>query len=439
VLLKAWTGLAGTSTVALRLPSVLAMAVTAGLVSVLGSACCRATGRVPTGRWGGLLAGAGFAVVPMTSRYAQEARPYAFVILFAVLASLLLVRLVERPAPARAVAYAAAILLLGAFHVVSLLLLVGHAVPVLATLGRRTGPAEEPTGRHRTVLVAWACATGAALVLLLPLAWLGRRQRAQISWISPAHWQTLVNTPSTLFGSGLVAGALVILAALALIYRWRSGPPAGRGAVDPVILLTAWAVGPILALYLIAKLTPLFWPRYLLYTMPAVVLLATLALIRLKKVEAAGVVAVIAVLGVPAQQGFREVDGHNHATSQAAGIIAAGERPGDAIAYALHEPVVPWEARDIVARYVPADRRPDDVFAVTAQRTDGQLLATECPDPASCLDRADPDRIWVLRYQNLGDPLAGIGEPKQQLLQSRYHLQSLWLVRGLTVALLAHD
>ncbi len=103
---------------------------------------------------------------------------------------------------------------------------------------------------------------------------------------------------------------------------------------------------------------------------------------------------------------------------------------------ALHEQPEPWEARDIVARYVPAGRTPVDVFAVVPQRTDGQLLAAECADPAACLDRADPARLWVVRFQAQADPLAGIGGAKEALLRARYRTEQVWLVRGLTVALL---
>src|SRR6266511_791295 len=327
-LMKAWTSVAGTSTLALRLPSVLAMAAAAGLLSILGA-------RV-AGRPAGLLAGLAFAVVPTTSRYAQEARPYAFAILFAVLASLALVWLLDRPGWPRAALYAVAVAGLGAFHLISVLLLV----------------------------------------------------------------------------------------ALGLLAVSRQ---------PPAVLAAAWAVAPILALYLVSQLTTLFWARYLLFTLPGFVLLAALALGRLGWPRAAALLVALALLAAPAQTAIRTPDGHNHATAAAAGVIAANERAGDGIAYALDEPVVPWEARDIVARYVPADKRPRDVFALAPQRTGGRLTATECPDLAACL--GDPPRLWVLRYQNLSDPLSGIGTAKEELLRSRYRLEKLWLLRGLTVAL----
>ncbi len=398
-LVKAWTSLVGTSTLALRLPSVAAMTGAAMLLAVLGA-------RVSENRWLGLLAGLTFAVVPATTRYAQEARPYAFVIFFAILATLLLVRLVQRPSVSTAAVYALAVLGLGAFHLMALLLLLPHA----AMAARR---APRP----------WAIAAACGVLPLLPLAFLGHRQSAQISWITPANIRVLLSSPDTIFTSGTIAGALILLGLLALSRRWE------------VLLLLSWAVVPVLALFLVAKITPVFWPRYLLYTMPAWVLLAAFTMARLSRVRAVAVLVVMALLAYPSQYVLHQRDGHTHGDSLAAGIITAHEQPGDAIAYRIDEQPEPWEGRDLVARYVPADRQPLDVFAVTPQRTNGRLLATECPDLAACLDRAAPPRMWIIRFGTQPDPLRDIGTAKEQLLRDRYKMHELWFVKGLTVAL----
>ncbi|TDC54338.1 hypothetical protein E1258_23870, partial [Micromonospora sp. KC207] len=124
-----WVALCGDSPAALRTPSALATAGTAGLAAALGA---RLFGR-QAGLTGGLL----FASLPGTSRYAQEARPYAFVALFAVLATLLLVRALDRPGWQRWAGYAAVVAALGLAHLVALTLLAAHAAAVLAT--QRTG------------------------------------------------------------------------------------------------------------------------------------------------------------------------------------------------------------------------------------------------------------------------------------------------------------
>ncbi|MEU7620006.1 glycosyltransferase family 39 protein, partial [Micromonospora rifamycinica] len=123
----AWTGLSGDSEVALRLPSVLAMAGAAGLTAVLG--------RRLFGSAAGLLAGLLLAVLPGTSRYAQEARPYALVTLLAVLATVLLVRALDRPGRWRWAGYAAAVAGLGLAHLLALGLVAAHAVVVLTGAG----------------------------------------------------------------------------------------------------------------------------------------------------------------------------------------------------------------------------------------------------------------------------------------------------------------
>ncbi|HKT01245.1 MAG TPA: glycosyltransferase family 39 protein [Rugosimonospora sp.] len=396
VVTKAWAAVAGTSPVALRVPSVLAMTAAAGFVALLGA-------RLHS-RWVGLLAGLTFALTPATSRYGQEARPYAFAVLFAVVATLLLVRYVDRPGFATGVPYALAIALLGAFHVLGLLLLVAHAVAV----------------RHR--LLRWAVWAGAGLVPLLPLFWLGYLQRGQVAWIPPAHLHVILGAPDVVFVSADVAGAMVALGLLGFARRPNA------------VLLASWALVPFAVLALVGQFAPLFYARYLLYSLPAWVLLVALALDRLSRTQALVVTLVVAVLGAPTQNAIRDPDGHSTASSLAGAVIARNELPGDAIAYKLNE-TAPWFTRDVVARYVPAAKQPLDVFQVVPQRVDAHLAAVECANLTACLDAANPARMWVVRRNTQPDPLLGIGQAKDTLLRARYHMLRLWLLKGLTIAL----
>jgi mannosyltransferase len=393
---KAWADLAGTSPVALRLPSVVVMAVAAALVAVLGT-------RLHS-RWVGLLAGLIFALAPPTSRYAQEARPYALAILLAIVATLVLTWLIDRPRAGIGAAYALSVALLGAFHVIGLLLLLAHGL----------------VARRR--LAVWAAWAGCGVVPVLPLLWYGYRQREQVRWIPPASLHVVLAAPDAIFVSAGVGGALVALGLLAFARRPNA------------LLLMSWALVPFLALAVLGQVAPLFYARYLLYVVPAWVLLAALTLDRLRRTHALAVVLGLALLGMPTQNGMRAENGHPTASSAAGAIIASDERPGDAIAYQLDD-TAPWEARDVVARYVPAGRRPLDVFLVAPQRRGGHLAATECADLTACLDRADPARMWILRKNTKADPLSGIGTAKEELLRARYRLSQLWLVRGMTVAL----
>ncbi|MBO0804893.1 MAG: glycosyltransferase family 39 protein, partial [Nocardiopsaceae bacterium] len=121
---------AGTSELVMRLPSAVAMAAAA-----LGIA---AIGRRLSSPLAGLLAGLAFAAEPVVSLWGQDARPYAMTVAAAVLASWLLLPVLERPGAARLAAYAASVALLGYLSLTCLLLVAAHAV----TVGRawRTAP-----------------------------------------------------------------------------------------------------------------------------------------------------------------------------------------------------------------------------------------------------------------------------------------------------------
>ncbi|ADD44808.1 glycosyltransferase family 39 protein [Stackebrandtia nassauensis] len=421
VVMKLWATVFGTSEVALRLPSLVAMAIAAGLTAAIGA-------RLWTPRWG-ILAGVLFALLPMTSRYAAEARGYAFSMAFAVLASYLLVRLCQRPTtppeptddqapqPRQApvwrlwLYYGLSIAAASVFHLMAILVLCGHGLMLLAL------------NRHRWR--GWLLAATASVAALAPLALLGATQISQTSWVLPLSFRALAHTPKDLFESRWTAAALAILIVIAL---WRSRS-------RPTIAVAAWALAPVLALMLAATVVDVWVPRYLLFLVPAWAVLGVRAVAGIRwKPTAMVMLAVAFVSGAGAQYDIRRSSGHAHDTLGAAALIETGYRDGDGLAVALNEPVVPWEARDLVARYLPPPLQPDDTFATTEQRTDGQLLASECPDPAHCL--GDTPRLWVVRYENHTDPLTGIGGAKEQLLRDEFTVDQVWPLRGLTVALL---
>src|ERR1022692_5300996 len=83
--------LLGASAVALRLPSLLGMGIAAGFTAALGKRMALAAA-LPAPSATGLVAGLLFAGAPQTTYYAQDARPYGPVIMFAVIATYLLIR-----------------------------------------------------------------------------------------------------------------------------------------------------------------------------------------------------------------------------------------------------------------------------------------------------------------------------------------------------------
>jgi mannosyltransferase len=135
----------------------------------------------------------------------------------------------------------------------------------------------------------------------------------------------------------------------------------------------------------------------------------------------------------------RKPDGHLQATREAAALIAAQTKPGDAIVYSSHDSgatvygTSDRVGRDLVAHYIPADRRPADVLQVVPQRTSGRVTAVECANVARCLRNVQ--RMWVLRLGHQSDPLQDLGGTKGAVFRSWYYVSRVWYPHGFTVAL----
>ncbi|GAB2927689.1 hypothetical protein GCM10027280_13960 [Micromonospora polyrhachis] len=408
LLMHGWIQLFGDSVLAMRLPTILAMAGAAGLIAVLGE-------RLFSARTG-LIAGLLFAVVPSTSRYGQEARPYAFATFFAVLATLLLVGAVRRPSWPRWASYALAVLGLGLAHLVAVVLIAGHAAAVLLAW-RAAG--------DRRLPLRWLVTVLPVGLALAPLALLGRSQQdQQLDWVDKPGVLELPGLPGAVTQAGVVGGLLVGLAAVALVSRGRWGVALGLCAVLPVVLLF---VGGLV--------TPLWVPRYLVFTVPFVCLLAADVLATIRLPWALAIVAVTGLLGTPEQASLRRT--HEWPRSApidyrgAARIIAHHQQPGDGIVYS---PRTGWKFLDIATAYHLGTDRPRDVLASRDQLDRADLWATECDQPARCL--ASVERVWLLVIGEKTDPLRGLPEPKANALRTEFPASRVWTVPGLTVALL---
>ncbi|MEV0808365.1 glycosyltransferase family 39 protein [Micromonospora sp. NPDC050200] len=267
-LMRWWTEALGASGLAARAPSMVAVTAAAAFIGVLAA-------RLFAPRVG-LLAGVIFALLPTSTRYAQEVQPYALTVLAAVLATLFLVLAIDRPTFGRFAVYGASVLVLGLCHGPALLLLAGHGWIVFAF---RRGVA----GRWLVVAFLGALPAAAALVLL------GEQPGAQIARGSAPSLDVLAATPRELFGVTALGVVLLVLALFSL--------PLRRSAA----IYTAWAVVPPLVLLLVAQATPIWLPQFLLFTLPAWATLGAVALARARARWCAAVLVSIALLGASVQ------------------------------------------------------------------------------------------------------------------------------------------
>ena len=227
LLLHYWIAAFGDSAVAMRSLSVLAMAGAAACVTLVAR-------RLADTR-AGLLAGLAFALVPSVSRFAQEVRSYALEVLVATLATLMLLRALERPAVHRWAAYGVCVAALGYLDPVALAAVTGHAAVVAMRWWR-----------DRDDRVFWfvpaALAGLAAWVPLALISW--HEESGQVGWILRPGLDLTVFSffARNLFYSTSVATAFILLAILAWTVDRR-----------PAAVATALALVPVAAVWLVSQ------------------------------------------------------------------------------------------------------------------------------------------------------------------------------------------
>jgi mannosyltransferase len=424
LLLHYWIAAFGDSVVAMRSLSVLAMAGAA--------ACVTLAGRRLAGTRAGLLAGLVFALVPSVSRFAQEMRSYAFEVLVATLATLMLLRALERPAVRRWAAYGACLAALGYLDPVALAAVTGHAAVVAMRWWR-----------DRDNRLFWfmpaALAGLAAWVPLALISW--HEESGQVGWIPRPGLNLAVFSFffRNLFYSTSVATALILLAILAWTVDRRSAAFA-----------TALAVVPVAAVWLVSQGPhAFFFARYLLPTVGAWAILAGIGLARVDGRAAAAVVLTLALLGAGDQQVIRSPGAHNWAYYPvgsgftypdfvgAAATIAREARAGDGIVYP--DGGQGWQMINLgVQYYLEHDLGhgavPHQLFLAGAAAQLQHLYPVFCTDPAACLGHAP--RTWVVVSGDTSNPYGEMTSAQAAVLRSNYRLSHRQLVSGLTVFLL---
>lgn len=411
LLLHGWVSVFGDSATMLRMPSAFAMAGAAAFVVL--------TARTLFDRRTAVFAGLLFALLPSVSRYGQEARSYAFVVLAVTAATWLLVRALDRPSPRRWAPYAFAVAAAGLFHIVSLLFLLPHALIVVLRWWRDR--------RGRTV-VAFAVTAAVALVPVIPLVLLGRRQVGrQISWIKTPHLRSIAEIWDSLFGSPLVSLAFAALALLPLAWS--------RGRRPAVELLLVGAV-PIAAAWVVSQgSTSYFMDRYLLFTVPAWVAVAAagLAALRPRPLGVAGLAAVI-LLGLPDQRQLRtETAKAGRDGEEAAAVIAKGYRPGDGFVPVRGDDRV-FMTDFQVEYFLPPRVELRDVFAQRSAVANDDLFPVECAQPEKCLGTTR--RVWVVTWSGTQNPYHKLPKEQAEALEKHYKPVQRTKVHGLQVSLL---
>jgi mannosyltransferase len=472
--LHLWMAVFGQSATAMRLPSVIAMTAAAGVVALIGRRLGGATA--------GLASGLVFALIPSVSRYAQEARPYAFATLFAALATLQFLRAMERPRWSQWAIYSVLLAAAGAANLIALAAAAGPLIIVLWDFCQRTirigGDGSAETGRSLPggrltaegspllLVRRFVVAVVVGAVLVSPLLIEGHTQQgwqigsqptphvAQLVGISGGLWQEL-------FSSVPAAVVIMLLALAALV-----AAPGAQARVAAFYAL-AFAIAPVVAVWFISRGPTSYWTfRYMLFSIAGWAIGAGLGISYLSRwlartrlsrltgsvsprfVAAAVLVAVVGLVGLHDQLSLRQYEAHNlwaypemPSNGQpvdykgAAAVIAANARPGDGIVYQVSDSNH-YQVDTSIAYYLRGKFIPAPVFQAQSQIQASSLQPVECVDPSVCI--TGTPRIWVVYVDHLAsDPFSALTYSQSAMLSTLgYQAQQVYQENGTTVALL---
>lgn len=370
----------GSSVTVLRVPSVVGTTATVVLVALITR---RLTGSAATATVAALIT----SVTPYIAFYELSGRSYALDAALALGATLAFVRALD-DVPARSwtrwLPYTVLLAVGGYMHEMTLLVIASHAVTLLlARVPWRT-------------LGAWAVSAAVGFVAVTPLFVVSLRERRQLSWIRTPGRHAMWVLLKDFFGPSRIAVALM----LALIVV---GVLPLRRRLDLRSLALPLFIVPTFLLVAESRVeTPLYGgPRYVLYSLPAGIMLASLGLMRIAALiarsdvrvrlaaAAAGVVVVAAAQADELLQ-LRTPAAYPQDFAAAAAYIAAHARPGDTGLF-----VGPgYELAPL--GYPHAFRNVADLATAETPMRAANYYGLVKPVPAILAAMRQQDRIWAI-------------------------------------------
>lgn len=276
--LKIWTGIFGDSVVAVRSLSVVAAVLCVPVVYAIGARLF--------GTYAGLLAGLLISTNVFFLEYAQVARSYALLTLLTALSSYFFVAEFERPQISSRAGYVAFSVLAFYAHAFAIWVLLVQLLTLAAFRGR--------DAVNRT----WLTSFGLIGALIAPMAYTMQRAGGSgLYWIEDPDLGAIPATYAQLAGNsflhlGIVAAACALALRRAAHSKWLA---------FGLTFMAASAVLPAIATFAASQVgQPIFIAKYLIVSLPAMVLLAAGAIVNVRPVWTAVVAASLLIaLSVP--------------------------------------------------------------------------------------------------------------------------------------------
>lgn len=290
------------------------------------------------------IASALFTFNAYSIRYSQEARSYALFVLLATLSSGYMIAHLREPSRGRRLGYGIASILAVYAHFYALLL-VGAQWLALRSLNS-PNPADESGKAAAELRRAWKAIGIAVLPVLIFVAKTGA---GPLRWIHRPSLRDLVQFWEHMAGSTTLLLALIYLIACIAVLI-----PTGKRLLKqnadweswPTQFLLIWLIGPTVLTVLLSFARPVFLPRYMIFCLPALVILAAAGMARLQP-SWMRLAAVAAVLAISCQGIFftygHDFDDERDASGTATEFILDHTQPKDAIVFHIAETRVAYE------------------------------------------------------------------------------------------------
>jgi mannosyltransferase len=389
LLLNLWVRIFGESETAVRALSAVFGALAVSAIYLLGSRLF--------GRRVGIVAGVLLALDAFIVQYAQTARSYALLVWLVTLSAYFLVVDLEQPSKRSRIGYVLTSTLAVYAHYFAVYVLIVQ-LGTVAIMRRSSAQTRE-----------WLCVTAAILLLCAPEAIFAYRAGAGlIGWIGKPSLGDIVPVLVDFAG-----GSRMLLLVLLVGGFIATGFAIRERQFWPVGFLVAWLMLPVALAFVISFVVPMFVSYYLIICVPALIMLGTAAIARLRQPVLAGVL-VAALVGISAANlvaFYSSARGENW--RDATGYVLGATRPGDAIVF-----------------YPDFAHKPFDYY----QRQSGVSGPTNVEGQAP----VDRYRVWLVIRES--DAAASFPEIQhlQSALAERYRLVERRSFRRVGVELYAH-
>lgn len=400
----------GLSTLSLRLPG----AIAASLACVLLVKLAKELGLSTVGAY---FAGLFLAILPRVTWASLESRSYAMDVFTGVLTALLVVLAIKHSASRWAwiwwASYAVAMTFATYLYVYQVLLLLAHAIHLLA----RRSPAK--------TWIFWGAAAAVVSALTVPLVLTAKAQQQQVAWIQFDPLQAPGLFVSQSYPHDRITPWIVwaIVVVFAIFNQRQRSNPAGQATW----LAAAWLFAPTLSLMLVSVVaTPIYNSRYLSFTAAGFALLVASVIFKNQRKWWVAVLIVAMLVSLTGHEYFKQRRPQSFGAdwAQAANALTLGAHPGDAVIFTDSRRYPVRRVSVMAAAYPEAFK---NLIDVTARPNPNHLFGDRALWSGLGTEIGGYKAVWVIEDHRID---AGeLARAQQFLTGLGFHLQTTQTLR----------